>query len=90
MVENSANWLLIYVVNRLLVINVAPIMDEKLDILYDTMEDNDDMPYGDCAAATVERPYETIDDRELTPYGVCAEATVERPYETIDDSELIP
>ena len=32
-VEKSANWLLIYVVNRLLVVNVRPIIDEKLDIL---------------------------------------------------------
>ena len=82
--ENSANWLLIYVVNRLLVVNVCPIIEEKLDILYDTMEDSDDTPYGEY---TVERPYETIEDRDEIPYG---EYTVERPYEIIEDRELIP
>ncbi len=42
-------------VNRLLVVNVLPIIEEKLDILYDTMEDNEDKPVLGCAA-TVESP----------------------------------
>ena len=75
--ENSPNWLLIYVVNRLLVVNVLPIIEEKLDILYETMEDNEDIPVLGCAA-TVERPYESMDDNELTPVWGCA-AIVERP-----------
>ena len=64
-------------VNRLLVINVLPIMDEKLDMLYETIDDNEDTPYCGCAA-TVERPYDIIEDRELTLYCGCP-ATVERP-----------
>ena len=42
--ENSPNWLLIYVVNILLVVNVFPIIEEKLDIPYETIEDNELTP----------------------------------------------
>ena len=54
-VEKSANWLLIYLVNRLLVVNVCPIIEEKLDMLQETIEDSEDTPVCGCAAI-VERP----------------------------------